>query len=128
MPRTYPLLTTQLFFTISVWLLITTTVTTGLLPGRDTIRQQTTDNGHENRSYTVQTKHNRHLTADTNSHIGRSKCRLEMARLHGLMGQFQEAVTIYEEMGYQALESRLLKYSADEYLFRAVLCHLVIDW
>ena len=51
-----------------------------------------------------------------------------MARLHGLMGQFQEAVTIYEEMGYQALESRLLKYSADEYLFRASLCHLAIDW
>ena len=61
-------------------------------------------------------------------YVIRNKCRLEMARLHGLMGQFQEALIIYEEMGYQALESRLLKYSADEYLFRASLCHLAIDW
>ena len=51
-----------------------------------------------------------------------------MARIYGLMGQFQEALTIYEDMGYQALESRLLKYSADEYLFRAGLCHLAVDW
>jgi len=68
-----------------------------------------------------------HYYYSDNRTAARSKCRLEMARLHGLMGQFQEAVTIYEEMGYQALESRLLKYSADEYLFRALLCHLAID-
>jgi len=68
-----------------------------------------------------------HYYYSDNRTAARSKCRLEMARLHGLMDQFQEAIIIYEEMGYQALESRLLKYSADEYLFRAGLCHLAID-
>jgi len=68
-----------------------------------------------------------HYYYSDNRAAARNKCRLEMARLHGLMGQFQEALIIYEEMGYQALESRLLKYSADEYLFRASLCHLAID-
>jgi len=41
--------------------------------------------------------------------------------------RFEEAVTIYEDLGFQSLESRLLKYSADEYLFRAALCHLAVD-
>merc|ERR1719483_469497 len=44
-----------------------------------------------------------------------------------MLDQCEEAVLIYEEMGYQSLESRLLKYSADEYLFRASICHLAID-
>ncbi len=30
--------------------------------------------------------------------------------------------------GFESLESRMLKYSADEYLFRAALCHLCVDW
>ncbi len=29
--------------------------------------------------------------------------------------------------GFESLESRMLKYSADEYLFRAALCHLCVD-
>ena len=51
-----------------------------------------------------------------------------MARVHAAMENYQEALQIYEELGYNALESRLLKYSADEYFFRAGLCHLAIDW
>ena len=51
-----------------------------------------------------------------------------MARLHGRLHQFEAALAIYEELGYSALESRLVKYSADEYFFRAGLCHLAIDW
>ena len=58
----------------------------------------------------------------------RNKCRLEMARIHGTMDQYDEALQIYEDLGYSSLESRLIKYSADEYFFRAGLCHLAIDW
>ena len=60
--------------------------------------------------------------------LSRNKCRLEMARLHGRLDQYEAALAIYEELGYSALESRLVKYSADEYFFRAGLCHLAIDW
>lgn len=58
----------------------------------------------------------------------RNKCRLEMARIYCSMNQYSEALQIYEELGYSSLESRLIKYSADEYFFRAGLCHLAIDW
>lgn len=68
-----------------------------------------------------------HYYYSDNRTAARNKCRLEMARLYGLMDQFEEGVVIYEEMGFQALESRMLKYSADEYLFRGALCHLAID-
>ena len=51
-----------------------------------------------------------------------------MARIHGTMDQYDEALQIYEDLGYSSLESRLIKYSADEYFFRAGLCHLAIDW
>ena len=41
-----------------------------------------------------------------------------MAQLYALQGNFESAIVIYEELGFGALENRLLKYSADEYLFR----------
>lgn len=76
--------------------------------------------------------HHLSLAADLyyndNRVAARNKCRLEMARVHSAMENYQEALQIYEELGYNALESRLLKYSADEYFFRAGLCHLAIDW
>ena len=60
--------------------------------------------------------------------IYRNKCRLEMAKIHANSEQFEEALAIYEDLAYSSLESRLVKYSADEYFFRAALCHLAIDW
>ena len=51
-----------------------------------------------------------------------------MAKIHANSEQFEEALAIYEELAYSSLESRLVKYSADEYFFRAGLCHLAIDW
>ena len=58
----------------------------------------------------------------------RNKCRLEMAKIHANSEQYEEALAIYEDLAYSSLESRLVKYSADEYFFRAGLCHLAIDW
>ena len=69
-----------------------------------------------------------HYYYNDNRNAARNKCRLELARVHASMENYQEALQIYEELGYNALESRLLKYSADEYFFRAGLCHLAIDW
>jgi len=68
-----------------------------------------------------------HYYFSENRTAARSKCRLEMARLHGLLTEFDAALGIYEDQGYAALDSRMLKYSADEYFFRAALCHLAID-
>ena len=51
-----------------------------------------------------------------------------MARIHCNLDQFEDALQIYEELGYSSLESRLIRYSADNYFFRAGLCHLAIDW
>ena len=69
-----------------------------------------------------------HYYYNDNRNAARNKCRLELARVHASMENYQEALQIYEELGYNALESRLLKYSADEYFFRAGLCHLAVDW
>ena len=69
-----------------------------------------------------------HYYYNDNRNAARNKCRLELARVHARMENYQEALQIYEELGYNALESRLLKYSADEYFFRAGLCHLAVDW
>jgi len=68
-----------------------------------------------------------HYYYSDNRNAARNKCRLEMARIHGTMDQYDEALQIYEDLGYSSLESRLIKYSADEYFFRAGLCHLAID-
>lgn len=68
-----------------------------------------------------------HYYYSDNRTAARNKCRIEMARLHGLIGEFDSALAIYEDLGFSALDSRMLKYSADEYLFRASLCHLAID-
>merc|ERR1712173_308556 len=68
-----------------------------------------------------------HYYYSENRTAARSKCRLEMARLHGLLTEFDAALGIYEDLGYAALDSRMLKYSADEYFFRAALYHLAID-
>ena len=51
-----------------------------------------------------------------------------MAKIYGSMECYDEALAIYEDLGHSSLESRLVKYSADEYFFRAGLCHLAIDW
>lgn len=75
--------------------------------------------------------HHLNIAADyyynDNRNAARNKCRLEIARIYCNQSKYSEALQIYEELGYSSLESRLIKYSADEYFFRAGLCHLAID-
>ncbi|KAL4667116.1 hypothetical protein H8959_005805 [Pygathrix nigripes] len=44
-----------------------------------------------------------------------------------LLEQYQKAIDIYEQVGTNAMDSPLLKYSAKDYFFKAALCHFCID-
>lgn len=43
------------------------------------------------------------------------------------LNQFKQAQEIYEMIGNRCADSNLLKYSAKEHFFKAILCHLNID-
>ncbi len=50
-----------------------------------------------------------------------------MAHYAAQLEHYKKAIEIYEEVGTAAADSTLLKYSAKDYFFRAMLCHLCID-
>lgn len=50
-----------------------------------------------------------------------------MAQYAAQLEQYKKAIEIYEEVGTSAADSSLLKYSAKDYFFRALLCHLCVD-
>ncbi|XP_045134872.1 alpha-soluble NSF attachment protein-like isoform X5 [Portunus trituberculatus] len=56
-----------------------------------------------------------------------NKCLLKVAMYAAQMENYEKAIQIYEQVATSSLESSLLKYSAKEYMFRATLCHLVVD-
>ncbi|KAK1330017.1 hypothetical protein QTO34_010201 [Cnephaeus nilssonii] len=70
-------------------------------------------------------------TATTNlsspPHSSANKCLLKVAGYAAQLEQYQKAVDIYEQVGTNAMDSPLLKYSAKDYFFRAALCHFCID-
>nr|KAF6411073.1 NSF attachment protein alpha [Rousettus aegyptiacus] len=51
----------------------------------------------------------------------------QAAQLHLQLEQYQKAIDIYEQVGTNAMDSPLLKYSAKDYFFKAALCHFCID-
>lgn len=56
-----------------------------------------------------------------------NNCLLKVAHYASHSENYLEAIKIYKEAAEGALQSSLLKFSAKEYLFRATLCHLVVD-
>lgn len=56
-----------------------------------------------------------------------NKCQLKVAQFAAQMQDYEKAISIYEQVAGTSLESSLLKYSAKDYFFRALLCHLCID-
>uniref|UniRef100_A0A914V3L6 Alpha-soluble NSF attachment protein n=2 Tax=Plectus sambesii TaxID=2011161 RepID=A0A914V3L6_9BILA len=56
-----------------------------------------------------------------------NKCLLKVAQYAAQLEQYKKAIDIYEEVGTSAADSSLLKYSAKDYFFRALLCHLCVD-
>jgi len=61
------------------------------------------------------------------SNSSANKCMLKVAEYAAKLEQYDRAITIYEKVAGDALESSLLKYSAKEHFFRATLCHLCVD-
>ncbi|XP_014676680.1 PREDICTED: alpha-soluble NSF attachment protein-like [Priapulus caudatus] len=56
-----------------------------------------------------------------------NKCLLKVAQYAAQLGQFEKAIEIYEKVAAGAIDSTLMKYSAKEYFFKAMLCHMCID-
>uniref|UniRef100_A0A8C9Q1U9 NSF attachment protein alpha n=1 Tax=Spermophilus dauricus TaxID=99837 RepID=A0A8C9Q1U9_SPEDA len=60
-------------------------------------------------------------------HSSANKCLLKVAGYAAQLEQYQKAIDIYEQVGTNAMDSPLLKYSAKDYFFKAALCHFCID-
>lgn len=61
------------------------------------------------------------------SNSSANKCLLKVAGYTAQLEQYQKAIDIYEQVGTNAMDSPLLKYSAKDYFFKAALCHFCID-
>ncbi|KAK2500822.1 hypothetical protein MC885_013688 [Smutsia gigantea] len=61
------------------------------------------------------------------SNSSANKCLLKVAGYAAQLEQYQKAIDIYEQVGTNAMDSPLLKYSAKDHFFRAALCHFCID-
>ena len=56
-----------------------------------------------------------------------NKCYLKVAEYAASLEQYDKAIKIFEDVGAAAADSSLLKYSAKDYFFKALLCHLCVD-
>ncbi|XP_061095821.1 N-ethylmaleimide-sensitive factor attachment protein, beta a isoform X2 [Conger conger] len=61
------------------------------------------------------------------SNSSANKCLLKVASYSAQLEQYQKAIEIYEQVGSNTMDNPLLKYSAKEYLFKASLCHFIVD-
>jgi len=61
------------------------------------------------------------------SNSSANKCLLKVAQYAAQLENYQKAIQIYEQVASASLDNSLLKYSAKEYFFRAVLCHMCVD-
>ena len=55
-------------------------------------------------------------------------CLQKVADYAAKMADYERAIKIYEELASLALQSNLLKYSAEDHYFKAGLCHLCVDF
>ncbi|KAF5402121.1 N-ethylmaleimide sensitive fusion protein attachment protein alpha [Paragonimus heterotremus] len=55
------------------------------------------------------------------------KCQVMVAQLSTQLGHYDKAANIFEEAGKTAMENKLLKYGAKDYLFKATICHFCVD-
>uniref|UniRef100_A0A915HV87 Alpha-soluble NSF attachment protein n=1 Tax=Romanomermis culicivorax TaxID=13658 RepID=A0A915HV87_ROMCU len=56
-----------------------------------------------------------------------NKCLLKVAQYAAELKQYRKAIDIYEEIGKAAVDNNLLKYTAKDYFFKAILCYLCMD-
>lgn len=55
-----------------------------------------------------------------------TKCRLKIAEYSAKDGEYQEAISIFENEGEKALQSTLLQYGAKDHFLRAGILHMVV--
>ncbi|KAL7669645.1 hypothetical protein ACOME3_010292 [Neoechinorhynchus agilis] len=68
------------------------------------------------------------IYATEKSQTSAQKCLLRVAELIAFFTKdYMKAINIWEDAGFKALSSNLLKYGAKQYFFRAALCQLCID-
>jgi alpha-soluble NSF attachment protein len=53
-----------------------------------------------------------------------NRCTVKTAEIAAILGQYEQAATKFEEVGYASVDDTLLKWSAKEYFFHAGLCHI----
>ncbi|KAJ1672822.1 vesicular-fusion protein S17, partial [Spiromyces aspiralis] len=53
-----------------------------------------------------------------------NQCLLKVATLAGDLGEFQQAIEIFESIAQDSVNDNLTKWSVKDYLFKAGLCHL----
>lgn len=61
------------------------------------------------------------------SNSAANKCILKVAEFAAQTKDYDRAIKIYHQVAQQSLNSSLLKYSAKDYFFKALLCHLCVD-
>ncbi|XP_074648244.1 alpha-soluble NSF attachment protein-like [Tubulanus polymorphus] len=61
------------------------------------------------------------------SNSSASKCLTKVAHFCAQIEMYDKAVEIFEEIGRNAMDNKLLHYGAKEYFFKAALCHMCID-
>ncbi|KAF3931239.1 hypothetical protein ABW19_dt0206493 [Dactylella cylindrospora] len=62
--------------------------------------------------------------ANDNADALANKCFIKVAELSGTVGDYQKAITKFEEAAKNAVNHNLLRWSVKEYLFKAGICHL----
>ncbi|KAF3911563.1 hypothetical protein ABW20_dc0110362 [Dactylellina cionopaga] len=56
-----------------------------------------------------------------------NKCFIKAADLHGDLGEYAEAIKLYEAATERSINNQLMKWSVKDYLFKAALCHLASE-
>uniref|UniRef100_A0A8C5RWL6 NSF attachment protein beta n=1 Tax=Laticauda laticaudata TaxID=8630 RepID=A0A8C5RWL6_LATLA len=61
------------------------------------------------------------------SNSSANKCLLKVAGYAAQLEQYQKAIEIFEQVATSTMDNPLLKHSAKDYFFKAVLCHFIVD-
>jgi alpha-soluble NSF attachment protein len=63
----------------------------------------------------------------SNGKAAATQCLLQVARICADEADYKKAVDLFEKCATQALDSELGKWSASEYMYKATLCHFVLE-
>lgn len=61
------------------------------------------------------------------SNSSANKCYLKVAQFSAQLESYEKAIELYEQIAMSCMDNQLLKYSAKDHFFKALLCHLCVD-